>query len=228
MQGKVVLVTGAKGGLGTDVTQAFLDLGATVIGTSRSIKQSDFEGPNFTAISADITQSAATRDLVTSVLERFKRVDVLVHVMGGFAAAKIHETDDDTWNKMRDLNTTSGFYIAREVIRAMRSLGGGRIIAIGSLAASEPHPGLGAYVASKSALAALYRTIALENLDVGITSNIILPGTMDTPANRAAMPSADPSKWVQPGDVARIALALASEQGAQINGAVIPVYGRDV
>src|SRR6266496_3139328 len=176
MQGRVVLITGAKGGLGTDVTQAFLATGATVIGTSRSIKQADFPQPNFTAISADITQSAATRELVAAVLDRFKRIDVLVHVMGGFAAGKIHETDDDTWNKMRDLNTTSGFYIAREVIRAMRNSGGGRIIAIGSLAATEPHPGLGAYVASKSALTALFRTVALENLDAGITSNIILPG----------------------------------------------------
>jgi NAD(P)-dependent dehydrogenase (short-subunit alcohol dehydrogenase family) len=227
MQGKVVLITGAKGGLGTDVTQAFLAAGATVVGTSRSIKQSDFAGSNFTAISADITRSSVTRDLVASVVERFKRIDVLVHVMGGFAASKIHETDDDTWSKMRDLNTTSGFYIAREVVRAMRVSGGGRIIAIGSLAATEPHPGLGAYVASKSALTALFRTVALENLDAGITSNVILPGTMDTPANRAAMPNADPSKWVQPEDVAKIVLALAGDQGAQINGALVPVYERE-
>jgi NAD(P)-dependent dehydrogenase (short-subunit alcohol dehydrogenase family) len=226
MQGKVVLITGAKGGLGTDVTKAFLSAGATVVGTSRSIKQSDFANPNFTAISADITQVAATRELVSRVVERFKRIDVLVHVMGGFAAAKIHETDDETWNNMRDLNTTSGFYIAREVIRQMRNSGGGRIIAIGSLAATEPHPGLGAYVASKSALTALFRTIALENLDVGITSNVILPDTMDTPANRAAMPKADPSKWVQPANVAKIAVELASDGAGQINGAVIPVYGR--
>jgi NAD(P)-dependent dehydrogenase (short-subunit alcohol dehydrogenase family) len=226
MQGKVVLITGAKGGLGTDVTKAFLSAGATVVGTSRNIKQSDFANPNFTAISADITQVAATRELVSRVVERFKRIDVLVHVMGGFAAAKIHETDDETWNNMRDLNTTSGFYIAREVIRQMRNSGGGRIIAIGSLAATEPHPGLGAYVASKSALTALFRTIALENLDVGITSNVILPDTMDTPANRAAMPKADPSKWVQPANVAKIAVELASDGAGQINGAVIPVYGR--
>jgi NAD(P)-dependent dehydrogenase (short-subunit alcohol dehydrogenase family) len=228
MQGKVVLITGAKGGLGTDVTQAFLAAGATVIGTSRSIKQSDFPPPNFTAISADITQSASTRDLIAGILERFKRIDVLVHVMGGFAAAKVHETDDETWKKMLDLNTTSGFNIAREVVRSMRTTGGGRITAIGSLAATEPHPGIGAYVASKTALTALFRTVALENVDSGITSNIILPGTMDTAANRAAMPAADPSKWVQPADVARIALFLASDEAAQISGAVIPVYGRDV
>jgi NAD(P)-dependent dehydrogenase (short-subunit alcohol dehydrogenase family) len=152
---------------------------------------------------------------------------VLVHVMGGFAFAKIHQTDDETWNKMRDLNYNSGFYIAREVILSMRATGGGRIIAIGSLAATEPHPGLGAYMASKTALAALFRTIAIENADVGITSNVILSDTMDTPANRAAMPKADPKKWVQPADVAKIALFLAGDQAAQISGAMIPVYGRE-
>jgi NAD(P)-dependent dehydrogenase (short-subunit alcohol dehydrogenase family) len=228
MQGKVVLITGAKGGLGTDVTQAFLAAGATVIGTSRSIKQSDFPQPNFTAISADITQSASTRDLIAGILERFKRIDVLVHVMGGFAAGKIHETDDETWNKMLGLNTTSGFNIAREVVRSMRATGGGRIIAIGSLSATEPHSGIGAYVASKTALTALFRTVAIENVDAGITSNIILPGTMDTAANRAAMPAANPLKWVQPADVARIALFLSGDDAAQISGAVIPVYGHDV
>jgi NAD(P)-dependent dehydrogenase (short-subunit alcohol dehydrogenase family) len=104
---------------------------------------------------------------------------------------------------------------------------GGRLrlvaLAIGSLAALEPHPALGAYVAFKTALTVLYRTIALENQDKNITANVILPGTMDTPANRAAMPDADPSTWVPPADVAKVALLLASDAGAQINGALIPV-----
>lgn len=228
MEGKVVLITGAKGGLGTDVTQAFLAAGAKVVGTSRSIKDSDFQHPNFTALSADLTQPQPTRELVQQVIERFKQIDVLVHVMGGFAAGKIHETDDDTWNRMIELNLTSAFHITREVVSRMRQASGGRIIGIGSLAAAEPHPGIGAYVASKTALVALFRTIALENLDAAITANIILPATMDTPANRAAMPKADPSKWVRPDEVAKLVLYLSGEQAAQVNGAVIPVYGRDV
>ncbi len=223
MQGKIVLITGAKGGLGTDITKAFLAAGATVAGVSRSIQQSDFAGPNFHAYSADLTQPQATRDLVAKVVEKHGRIDVLVHVAGGFAFSKIHETDDETWNKMRDLNLASGFYIAREVLKAMRKGNGGRLIAIGSLAAVEPHAGIGAYVATKSALTALYRTIALENQDKNITANVILPGTMDTPANRAAMPNADPSKWVQPADVAKVALLLAGDDAAQVNGALIPV-----
>lgn len=228
MDGKVVLITGAKGGLGTNVTLEFLAAGATVVGTSRSISQSDFEHEKFTAIPADISAPDAARELVAQVIERFGRIDVLVHVMGGFTAGRIHETDDETWKKMLDLNVNSGFYVAREVVRCMRGAqGGGRIVAIGSLAASEPHAGIGAYVAAKTALAVVFRTIALENVDAGITSNVILPATMDTAANRAAMPSADPSKWVQPGEVAKLVLYLASEQAAQVNGALIPVYGRE-
>jgi len=105
----------------------------------------------------------------------------------------------------------------------MRQTGGGRLIAIGSLAAVEPHEGLGAYVATKTALHVLYRTIALENQDKNITANVILPGTMDTPANRAAMPKVDPAKWMPPAEVARVALLLAQKEAAPINGALIPV-----
>lgn len=223
MKEKIVLITGAKGGLGTDVTNAFLDAGATVIGVSRTIRQEDFSSPNFRAYSADITQAQATRDLVSQLVAKFGRIDALVHVMGGFAAARIDETDDESWTKMRDLNLSSAFYISREVIKTMRQSGGGRLVAIGSLAAIEPHAALGAYATFKSALTMLYRTIALENQDKNITANVILPGTMDTPGNRAAMPAADPSKWVKPADVAKLALLLAGGESAQINGALIPV-----
>jgi NAD(P)-dependent dehydrogenase (short-subunit alcohol dehydrogenase family) len=223
MKGKIVLITGAKGGLGMDVTTAFLDDGATVVGVSRSIRQGDFSSPNFTAYSADITQPHVTRELVLQIIGKFGRIDALVHVTGGFAAAKVHETEDETWIRMRDLNLSSAFYISREVIKAMRQSGGGRLIAIGSLAAVEPNASLGAYSTFKSALTMLYRTIALENQDKNITANVILPGTMDTAANRVAMPDADTSKWVQPTDVAKVALLLAGDQGAKINGALIPV-----
>ncbi len=223
MQQRVILITGANGGLGKSVTEAFLNTGATVIGTSRKIAQSDFSSPNFTAILADITKPRETRDLVSAVHQKFGRIDVLVHVMGGFAAAKVHDTDDNTWSRMQDLNLTSAFYIAREVIPVMRAQGSGRLIAIGSFAAIEPHKSLGAYSTFKSALTMLYRTIALENQDKNITANVVLPGTMDTAANRVAMPEADTSTWVQPADVGQVVLLLASEQGSHINGALIPV-----
>jgi len=229
MKDKVVLITGAKGGLGSFVTQRFLTAGATVVGTSRSISNEDFPGPNFVPLSVDFTKSATVREAVETLVSRFGKLDVLVHVLGGFAGGKtVAETDDATWEQMRDLNLTSAFYVLRAAIPQLRKSGNGRIIAIGSLTAVEPHAGLGAYVTFKSALATLVRTVALENKDAGLTANLILPGTMDTPANRKAMPAADPSKWVQPGAVADLALLLAEDRAAQVTGAVVPIDGTNV
>src|SRR5437868_6676697 len=229
MQGKVVLVTGANGGLGTYVTQAFLDAGSTVVGTSRKIQQSDFDNPNFTALAAEISTREGAKTLVDQVVARFGRLDVLAHTVGGFTGGQsIADTDDATFQRMFDLNLNSVFHILRAAIPPLRQTGAGRIIAIGSRAALEPGAGVGAYSASKAAMVSLIRTVALENKDAGLTANVILPGTMDTPANRKAIPNADVSKWVRPASVAELVIWLAGDAGKDINGAVIPVYGSDV
>ena len=228
MKGKVVLVTGASGGLGVNVTQAFLDAGATVIGTSRNMQQSSLASPAFTAMSAEISTPAGAAGLVDHVIERFGRIDVLAHTVGGFAGGQsIAETDDATFQRMFDVNLHSAFYMLRAALPSMRKTGNGRIIAIGSRAAVDPGPGVGAYSASKAALVSLIRTVAAENRDAGITANVILPGTMDTPANRKGMPNADVSKWVQPANVASLVLWLAGDAGGDVTGAVLPVYGKD-
>jgi NAD(P)-dependent dehydrogenase (short-subunit alcohol dehydrogenase family) len=226
MTGKIVLVTGANGGLGTHVTRAFLDAGARVIGTSRKIQQSDFASPNFTAIAAEISSREAAAKLVGQVVTQFEKIDVLAHTVGGFAGGQsVAETDDATFRQMFDLNLNATFHILRAVIPVMRKVGSGRIIAVGSRAALEPGAGMGAYSASKAAMVSLMRTVALENQDVGITANVVLPGTMDTPGNRKAMPNADFSKWVKPAAVASLITWLAGDAGKDINGAAIPIYG---
>ena len=226
MTGKVVLVTGANGGLGTYVTQAFLDAGATVIGTSRKIQQSDFDSPNFAALPAEISTHEGAKALLDQVVARFSRLDILAHTVGGFAGGQsVAETDDATFQRMFDLNLNATFHLLRAALPAMRKTGNGRIIAIGSRAAAEPGANVGAYSASKAAMVSLIRTVALENTDAGITANVILPGTMDTPTNRKSMPDADFSKWVQPTSVASLILWLAGGAGKDMNGAVIPVYG---
>jgi len=229
MRDKVVLITGAKGGLGSFVTQRFLSAGAKVIGSSRSISQEDFPQPNFTPLAVDFTKPGAVRDAVESIVRRFGRLDALVHVLGGFAGGQtIAETDDATWEQMRDLNLTSAFYALRAAIPHLRKSGSGRIVAIGSRTAVEPHAGLGAYVTFKAALTTLVRTVALENEDAGLTANVILPGTMDTPANRKSMPSADYSKWVQPENVADVVLWLADERAGNITGSTISIDATNV
>ena len=228
MNGKVVLVSGADGGLGTYVTRAFLDAGATVVGTSRKIQQSDFDQPNFTALQAEISTREGSKVLVDQVVARFGKFDVLAHTVGGFAGGQsIVEADDATFQRMFDLNLNCVFHMLRAAVPPLRNTGNGRIIAIGSRAALEPGAGMGAYSASKAAMVSLIRTVALENRDAGLTANVILPGTMDTLANRKAIPNADVSKWVQPSSIAELVVWLASEAGKDVNGSLIPVYGKD-
>jgi NAD(P)-dependent dehydrogenase (short-subunit alcohol dehydrogenase family) len=225
---RVVLITGAKGGLGTFVTQRFLATGATVVGTARRISHDDFPATNFLALPADLTNSGAVHGLIGAIVERYKQLDVLIHVVGAFSGGtSVAATDDSTWEQMRDLNLTSAFYVLRAAIPHLRKSGAGRVVAVGSLAALDAHPALGAYVTFKSALVSLVRTVALENKDAGLTANVVLPGTMDTPANRKAMPGADFSKWVQPADVADLILWLADERAARITGTAVPIDGSE-
>jgi NAD(P)-dependent dehydrogenase (short-subunit alcohol dehydrogenase family) len=226
MENQVVLITGANGGLGTFVTAAFLEAGAQVVGTSRQIDGKAFLHPKFEAIPADLTRSHNATHLVADALDKFGKIDVLVHTAGGFAGGGgIHETDDATWESMLDLNLRAGVNILRAVLPVMRKQERGRIVAIASRAGVEPSANISAYGASKAALVSLVKTAALENRKLGITANVILPGTIDTEANRRSDPKADRSKWVSPQKLAALALFLASDEAADITGAAIPVYG---
>jgi len=227
MAAKIALVTGASGGLGTYVTKALLDAGFTVVGLAPRIKASDFDHPQFTALAATLDSLAAAKKATDTVIARFGKIDVLAHLVGGFAGGQtVADTDDDTFQRMFEMNLNSAFHILRAVIPHMRKAGGGRIIAIGSRAAEDPGPTVGAYSASKAALVSLIRTVARENKDALLTANVILPGTMDTPANRAAMPGADTSQWVQAASVASLIVWLAGDAGKDVTATAIPVYGR--
>lgn len=227
MTGKVALVTGADGGLGTHVTKALLDAGFTVVGSSPKIRPNSFDHPQFTALPATLESLDAARKAVETVIGRFGKIDVLAHLVGGFAGgSSVADTDDATIQRMFDLNVNAAFHMLRAVLPYMRKAGTGRVIAIGSRAAENPGASVGAYSASKAALVSLVRTVALENKDAGITANVILPGTIDTPANRKAMPGADVAQWVQPGAIASLIVWLASDAGKDVTGAAIPVYGR--
>lgn len=229
MQDKVVLVTGADGGLGRFVTQAFLEAGATVVGTSRKVQQADSQNSRFTAIPADISTRAGASSLIDQLVARLGKLDVLAHTVGSFAGGQpVADTDDLTFQRMLDLNLNSAFHVLRATIPILRKGGDGCIIAIGSRAALKPGANVGAYSASKAAMVSLIKTVAIENKDSGLRANAILPGTIDTPANRKAMPKADFAKWVQPAMIANLIVFLASDAGRDINGAAIPVYGTDI
>jgi len=227
MAGRIAVVTGATGGLGTHVTNALLDADYTVVGIAPRISLSNFNHPHFTAVAATIDSLEAARRAVETVIADFGKIDVLAHLVGGFAGGQsVAETDDVTFQRMFDMNVNSAFHILRAVLPHMRRAGKGRIIAIGSRAAENPGATVGAYSASKAALVSLVRTVAIENKDAGITANVILPGTIDTLANRKAMPSADTSQWVSPASIASLIVWLASDAAKDVTGAAIPTYGR--
>jgi NAD(P)-dependent dehydrogenase (short-subunit alcohol dehydrogenase family) len=222
--GQVVLITGASGGLGAAVTRTFLEAGAQVAAVLRSGTAPD---AGLLEIRADLTAPQEAARVVEAVKARFGRLDVLLHLVGGFeGGTPVAQTDDRVWSRMLDLNLNSAFYTARAVLPGMIEAGRGRIVAIGSRTAVEPAATLSAYGVSKAALVALIRTIALEVKRTGITANAVLPSVIDTPANRTADPAADFSRWVRPESIARLLLWLASDAAADVNGAVIPVYGR--
>ena len=227
MNQKTALVTGADGGLGIHVTKALLDAGFLVAGLAPKIKQSDFDNSRFTALPSRLDSLEAAKRSADAVITKFGKINVLAHLVGGFAGGpSVAETDDTTFRRMFEMNVDSAFHILRAVLPHMQKAGNGRIIAIGSRAAESPGAGVGAYSASKAALVSLIRTVAVENKDSGITANVILPGTIDTPANRKAMPEADITNWVQPAAIASLIVWLASDAAGDMTGAVISLYGR--
>src|SRR6516162_4198801 len=229
MEGKVVIVTGADGGLGKSVTQALLDSGAMVVGTSRKIRANEFPHSSFLGIPADISNKNAAQQLVDQVLGRFGKLRVLVHTVGGFAGGQtVVDTDYDSFQRMMDLNLKPLLHMLMAAVPPLRQSGAGCVIAVGSRAAVEPGPGVGAYSASKAAMLSVMRTVALENKDAGLRANVILPGTIDTAANRKSNPEADFTKWVRPDAIASLVTWLAGDAGRDINGAAIPIYGSEI
>jgi NAD(P)-dependent dehydrogenase (short-subunit alcohol dehydrogenase family) len=214
-----VLITGATGGLGSAVAEQFLSGHHSVIGVARSWRSSD---ERIITISADLTNP----DDCARMAREAGDLDVGVHVMGGFAGGSgVHETAIETWDQMMNLNLRSAFLVFRSVLPPMLVRGSGRLIAIASRTAAEPAPGLSAYGASKAGLVHLMSTLALELKGTGVTSNVLLPSTIDTAENRRAMPSADHSRWVSPKSIAKVVFWLAGESAADVSGAVVPVYG---
>ena len=228
LAGRVALVTGVTGGLGPHVARALLDAGASVVGTARKVTETDIPYPGFTAMPAEISSRAAAQSLIDQILTRFGRLDIVAHVIGGFAGgATVAEADDAVYEQMFNVNFYTLLHVLQAAIPPLRRSQHGRIVAIGSRAALEPGATVGAYSASKAAAVSLIRTVAIENKDAGLRTNIILPGTIDTAANRRDMPNADFSKWVRPDNIASLVTWLASDAGQDVNGAVLPVYGAD-
>jgi len=219
MKGKVVLITGGSGALGQTVVPAFVSTGASVIlGDLNPVQM-----PGVTALKADFTDQTQVQRLVDEVIRTSGRLDALINLVGGFATGRVVETDVLLWQRMLTMNLTSAFLLSQAVLPSMLQRGQGRMVHVAARAALEPFSGAAAYIVSKAGLVGLIRTLSTELAGSGVTVNAVLPSTIDTPANRRAMPAADPSKWVRPDSIAHTLTFLASDAASQVNGALIPI-----
>ncbi|MEP6601829.1 MAG: SDR family NAD(P)-dependent oxidoreductase [Nitrospirota bacterium] len=221
LDGKVILLTGASGGLGSVVTPILSGAGATLIRVDRMLPQDVIDRRG--GFTADVTDETEVTRVVADTVKQAGRIDGLINLVGAFTPGTAVETDAAKWQKMLSLNVTSAFLLSRAVIPHMTAGRSGRIIHIAARAALEPFPGAAAYLVAKSALISLIRVLALELEGAGVTVNGILPATIDTPANRESMPQADRSTWVKPESIAQVLVWLMSDEAAAINGALIPV-----
>jgi NAD(P)-dependent dehydrogenase (short-subunit alcohol dehydrogenase family) len=230
---RVVIVTGAAGNLGGAVARAFQSAGAKLVlvdrrpGRLRRLFPEWASSPDhYLATSVDLGDEAAVADMVAGTLERFGRIDVLVNAAGGYrGGTPVHETPLETWDLMLGLNARTVFIASRAVIPAMLAQGAGKIVNVGARAARSGTAKLAAYSASKSAVVRLTESLSAELKRSGINVNCVLPGTIDTPQNREAMPKADTSRWVPAEALADVVLFLASDGARAVHGAAVPVYG---
>jgi NAD(P)-dependent dehydrogenase (short-subunit alcohol dehydrogenase family) len=231
--GKVVLVAGGTGGLGRAVTIAFLQESAKVVVTYRAPGEFDAlksaagkNESNLEGYAVDVTDEIAVHQLVERIVGKFRRLDVMVNTVGGYAGGtKLWELETKVFDQMLALNLRSGYALSRAAVRAMLKEGHGAIVNIAAKAAVDHAGGAAAYAASKSAAVALLDSLATDLKGSGIRVNTILPSIIDTEVNRKAMPKADFTKWPKPEDIARVILFLCSDDAKVIHGAAIPVYG---
>ena len=229
-KGQTVVITGAAGNLGQAVAARFAAEGANL--ALLDLNQAALDNVP-TAGSGDVlrqgvdlSDAAVISTTIGAVIARFGRIDALCNLAGGFhMGEKVHEVPADKWDFMMELNAGSVLRMAQAVVPHMLKAGGGRIVNIGAYSALSGKAEMGAYVASKSAVIRLTETMAAELRSHNINVNCVLPSVIDTPQNRAAMPKADPAKWVAPEALADVLLFLCSPAARAIHGAAIPVVG---
>jgi NAD(P)-dependent dehydrogenase (short-subunit alcohol dehydrogenase family) len=227
---KIVLVTGGTGALGRAITAAFIASDAKVVSSyviDREIEQLKKESKAVVElIKTDVTKEEEIEKLVLSVISKYGRIDVLVNVVGGYLGGKsVSELDEKEWDLMMTMNLKSAFLISKHVIPQMVSSKYGKIMHVSSRTGLKSSGYDSAYAASKSGLIRLVESLSEEVKDSNINVNCIMPSTIDTEANRRAMPTADHSKWVKLQDLANVVLFLCSDEANVITGAAIPTYG---
>ena len=225
MSKRVTVITGASGVLGRAIADAALARGDAVaaIDFGPVAREDDDDWMGLGGM--DLTDPAAAQTALNAVAQRFGRFDNLLNAVGGF----VWQTTDgplEAWDRMHRMNLTTVLNVCRAALPHLTQSDAGRIVNVGALGALQAGSGMGAYAASKSGVHKLTQALAEETKATALTVNAVLPSIIDTPANRADMPDADASTWVQPAELAAVILFLASDAASAVTGALVPVKGR--
>lgn len=222
MQGKVVVITGALGVLGAATAAEARALGARV--ASVDVAKAGASGDDLYFGGIDLTESAAAEQVVAAIRGKAGRIDALLNIAGGFTWRPVAEAEPALWERMFALNLKTCVNASRAALPHLQE-SNGAIVNVGAASALKAAAGMGPYGASKSGVHKLTEALAEEQKGK-VRVNAVLPSILDTPQNRKDMPDVDPSKWVQPSDLAKVILFLASEQARAVTGALVPVTGK--
>ncbi|MGI5818016.1 MAG: SDR family oxidoreductase [Armatimonadota bacterium] len=232
LDGRVALVTGGAGHLGSAVTQRLLEGGAHVVACEQDSEKLEaladalhYPG-RLSTIVCDVTDEDAVRQMMGQVHEQHGGPDALLNLVGGFAAGgSVAGTELSTWERMLTLNLTSMFLCSKHALAYMTEAGFGRIVSVSSKAADDLPAGRAAYAVAKAGVLNLTACMAKELAGTGVACAAVMPSIIDTPVTRSARPNADPSRWVTPEQIAEVLAWLISEPAGAVNGSVLRLYG---
>jgi len=225
MHGKVIVITGASGALGKVVAAAALARGARVAGIDHASAKTGATADRIDIGGVDLSDTEQATKAIGAAAAHFGKLDALVNIAGAFSFETVSEGDPKTWQRLYAINVLTALNASRAAIPHLVGSGAGRIINIGALGALQANAGMGAYAASKAGVHRLTEALAAE-LKGKVTVNAVLPSTIDTPANRRDMPTADFASWVTADELADVILFLASDAASAVTGALLPVRGR--
>ncbi len=229
--GQTIIVTGAAGNLGTAIAETLARLGANLaLADMREEPLKEIAdrigGDPLIVAGADVRSRDGATRIAQESHARFGRVDGLANTVGTFKTANVIDGAAEDWSFLMDLNALSALRLSEAVLPVMTAQGYGRIVHVAAGAGARSFAGASVYAASKAAVLRITEAISEENKTSGITANCIMPGTIDTPQNRAAMPDADFSIWIQPTQIAAVVAFLLSREAGAVTGAAVPIAGR--
>lgn len=230
---KIILLTGATGALGRVAARQFHQAGATLALCAREetllhqlFADLSLDPQHLLVGGIDLRQPDDCERLACAIDYRFGRLDALINTVGGFTAGPpVHETPVEQWQNMLDMNLRTAFLVSRAITPILIRSGGGAIVHVSGRAGLAGFGGGAGYCAAKAGVIRLTESLSAELREHGINVNCVLPGTIDTPSNRAARPDADFNRWVSPEALGEVMMFLCSPAARAIHGAAIPVYG---